>query len=109
MLAIERCDIIASEMIVAEVYEYLRYHTRAPHRWSQKMRTELERICEVIATDESVGHNLRDPKDKHVLEAAIAGNCAYIITGDKDLLELEGCRGITILRPAEFLEAISGI
>lgn len=84
------------------MYEYLRYHTRAPHRWSQKMRTELERICEVVTIDEATTHNIRDPKDNHVLEAAIAGKCDYIITGDKDLLEVGSYYGIEIVRPAAF-------
>lgn len=70
------------------------------------MRAELERICEVIATDKTARHNLRDPKDNHVLEAAIAVKCDFVITGDKDLLELISYQGIAIIRPSEFLEAV---
>lgn len=104
--ALERCNIVASETIIAEVFEYLRYHTQAPHRWSQRVRSELERICRVLAVDQSTAHTVRDPKDMHVLEAAVTGNCAYIVTGDKDLLELENYQGTAILRPAEFLEIV---
>ena len=46
----------------------------------------------------------RDPKDDRVLELAVCGNAAYIVTGDADLLVLHPFRGIGVLRPADFLE-----
>ncbi|KKD38441.1 putative toxin-antitoxin system toxin component, PIN family [Limnoraphis robusta] len=48
----------------------------------------------------------RDPKDNKFLEVAVNGNATYIITGDKDLLELHPFRGISILTPRQFLELI---
>jgi putative PIN family toxin of toxin-antitoxin system len=45
----------------------------------------------------------RDPKDNKFLELAIAINASCIITGDKDLLELNPFRGIPILNAADFL------
>ena len=45
----------------------------------------------------------RDPKDDQVLELAVNGRAACIITGDADLLALDPFRGITILTPADFL------
>jgi predicted nucleic acid-binding protein len=40
------------------------------------------------------------------LEAAVAGEADYIVTGDKDLLVLHPFEGIPIVGPAEFLEAL---
>jgi len=45
----------------------------------------------------------RDPDDNRVLEAAIAGEADYIVTGDRDLLELGSYEGIRIVTPAEFV------
>ena len=45
----------------------------------------------------------RDPKDDRILELAVNGGAAYIVTGDADLLILNPFRGIEILRPADFL------
>jgi len=45
----------------------------------------------------------RDPDDNAVLEAAIEGKAAFIVTGDDDLLSLESFRGIQIVRASEFL------
>ncbi len=49
-------------------------------------------------------HLCRDPKDNKFLDAALAGEASYIISGDKDLLVLEEFRGIEIVTPAKFLE-----
>ena len=46
----------------------------------------------------------RDPKDDQVLELAVNGNAASIVTGDADLLVLNPFRGVEIVTPAEFLK-----
>lgn len=45
----------------------------------------------------------RDPDDNKIIEAAVEGNCQYIVTGDKDLLILKNYKKIKILTPSEFL------
>ena len=44
-----------------------------------------------------------DPKDDKFLEAALATQTDYIVSGDGDLLDLTPFEEIPILRPAEFL------
>jgi predicted nucleic acid-binding protein len=41
-----------------------------------------------------------------MLETAIAGHADWLVTGDADLLELNPFRGLSIVTPAEILEAI---
>ena len=48
----------------------------------------------------------RDLDDDIVLATAVAGNCEYIVTGDKDLLDLKEFRGIPIVKPRAFGELI---
>lgn len=45
----------------------------------------------------------RDPKDNMILEAAADGNADVIVSGDKDLLDLEAFEEIPIVGPADFL------
>jgi hypothetical protein len=45
----------------------------------------------------------RDPDDNRVLECAQSSGSDYIVTGDKDLLDLKHHAGARILRPAELL------
>ncbi len=49
---------------------------------------------------------VRDKDDNRVLEAAVEGDCDFIITGDQDLLELKQYKRIKIVTPTEFLEII---
>lgn len=57
-------------------------------------------------------NHIRDEDDNRVLEAAIEGKCNFIVTGDKDLLELGKykrslrlrLKKIQILTPAQFLD-----
>ena len=49
----------------------------------------------------------RDPKDDMILEMAVAGLADYIVTGDKDLLELHPFEGIPIVGPAEFIKVMT--
>lgn len=44
-----------------------------------------------------------DPKDNHVLAAAIETECSSIVSGDHHLLSLVEYRGIRILSPRDFL------
>jgi putative PIN family toxin of toxin-antitoxin system len=48
----------------------------------------------------------RDPDDDWVLATAVAGEAEVIVTGDGDLLDLGGFRGIAILSPRGFLERL---
>ena len=46
----------------------------------------------------------RDPKDNFLLALAKDGNATYLITGDKDLLDLETFESTTILTLTKYLE-----
>ena len=47
----------------------------------------------------------RDPEDDKFLACALAGDCQWIISGDKDLLEVSGYQGVKIVAPRGFLES----
>ena len=46
----------------------------------------------------------RDPDDNILLALALDGKADYIVSGDKDLLDLTPFQDIPILKPAEFLK-----
>jgi putative PIN family toxin of toxin-antitoxin system len=46
----------------------------------------------------------RDPKDNFLLSLAIDGNVDFLLTGDKDLLELKEFGGAKIMSIADFLK-----
>ncbi len=47
-----------------------------------------------------------DPADVKVLQAALACNADFIVSGDHHLLELHEFRGIPIVTPREFLDLL---
>lgn len=62
----------------------------------------LMRIAERVTVLHPV-QACRDPKDDRLLEVAVNGAAACVITGDADLLALAPFRGIPILTPADYL------
>ncbi len=54
--------------------------------------------------------HLRDPKDVHILAAALDGSADYLVTGDKDLHEVAGdprLGALRIVTVAEFLKLLN--
>lgn len=49
---------------------------------------------------------VRDPDDNKIIEAAIEGKASYIVTRDKDLLDLEKYEGIKMKSPEEFIKVL---
>ncbi|CAM4194454.1 putative toxin-antitoxin system toxin component, PIN family [Novosphingobium lubricantis] len=49
----------------------------------------------------------RDPDDDMFIRTAIAGSARWLVSGDKDLLEIQGLPSINILSPADMLKRIS--
>jgi hypothetical protein len=45
----------------------------------------------------------RDPDDNRVIEAALAGNAEFVVTGDEDLLVIGRFETIRFITPHEFL------
>lgn len=48
----------------------------------------------------------RDPRDDMFIEAALAGNAQYLVTGDDDLLVLKQFETVRIVSPRTFLAAL---
>ncbi|HSH31294.1 MAG TPA: putative toxin-antitoxin system toxin component, PIN family [Candidatus Saccharimonadales bacterium] len=104
LYGIGNATIVASDGIVAEVFDYFRHHTKAPYRWVRRMRQEFNRLCLVVAVKASHEFAVRDAKDAHVIAAAVEAQCDLIVTGDKDLLALGAYDGIKIITPVELIE-----
>jgi uncharacterized protein len=65
----------------------------------------LERVASVIEIIDVLQtiRASRDPKDDKFLEAAVNGRADVIVTGDRDLLDLNPFRSIAIVTPADYL------
>ena len=74
------------------------------NRFTALLRAAAEQIAEIETPIPVVS---RDPDDDYVLAYALVGNADYLVTGDKDLLALEGLiAGLEIVTPAQFVEIL---
>ena len=68
----------------------------------QELSEELPRI------ESPIPRVTRDPKDDYLLAYGLVGGADYLVTGDEDLLVLQGkIRGLKILTPRQFGEELS--
>ena len=65
---------------------------------------QIKKSFKIVRPKETI-NVLKDTEDNRVLEAAIEGNCDYIITGDKEVLNLGSFRGIKIITAEKFLKS----
>ena len=64
-------------------------------------------FAEFVDPDEEITAVEDDPDDDKFLEAAVAGNVDYIVSGDRHLLDLDSFQGIEIVEPRAFYERLT--
>jgi putative PIN family toxin of toxin-antitoxin system len=67
-----------------------------------ELLTRLAPLLDIVEIVQPIRAS-RDQKDDQFLEAAVSGQAAVIVTGDRDLLELHPFRSIAIVTPAMFM------
>ncbi len=79
-------------------------------RLRRYMKTDPQPLLDVIEMDAEPTQGklvlpgaCRDPKDDKFIACAVEGNADYIVTGDKDLLDLGVYQAIKMVRPRDFL------
>jgi putative PIN family toxin of toxin-antitoxin system len=100
-------QLVTSPVLLDELEGKLRHKFKWTEQKISETRLELENLCEVVSTVESLHIIKDDPDDDRVLECAVAGRADYIISGDKHLLRLGEFRGIRILTIRQFMDLIA--
>ena len=108
-LAVEKAVTKAQLVATAETLRELIQKLLLPKfdRYVRRERREvlLQRVAslvDIIDVLQTIRAS-RDPTDDKFLEAAVNGRADVIVTGDKDLLDLNPFRGIAIVTPADYL------
>jgi putative PIN family toxin of toxin-antitoxin system len=98
-----------SDAILAEVQRIL----LTKFGWSvERVGAAIETIgtiTERTAPTETLEVVTTDPDDNRVVECATAAGSAFIVSGDGDLLALEGFGGISIVTAATFLAQVDQV
>lgn len=97
---------IISSALIAELEEVVSKKSVISEGDLPRVREFIHEYFALVSPKKNLTIVDRDPDDNRVLEAAVEGDCEYIITGDRDLLDLKRYKNIKIVSPAEFLELI---
>lgn len=103
-----RFDLVVSAPILEELARVLRYPRiqekyHLPDEYIQEFLGLLVSQAIVVSPSDELNIVAVDPTDNRYLECAVEGMAAYIVTGDRHLLDIGDYRGIIILPPAGFL------
>lgn len=98
--------LIVSETVVNELRRVLRDKLGVPAATVDSADVFLRRQGIVIDRAPALGIEVRDPDDVAVLEQAIAGEADMLVTGDRDLLEIDQDIPIRIVSPRGLWEAL---
>ena len=102
-------QLIVSEATVTEFRETLQKYPDRFGLTDEEIRTEVETLqyfAQLVNPDEEVNAVEDDPDDDKFLEAAVAGNAQYLVSGDQHLLTLDSFRDIEIITPRTFYERL---
>lgn len=80
-------------------YEHLPFTDDEREQYLAVLSDEIE----LVTPEPGIEVVERDPDDDAFLACAVAGDAAYVVSGDDHLLELGSYRGIGVVTPAEFV------
>lgn len=100
-------ELVLSPQILDEMARALFYERLRKFRWmsEEEILTLLQSLAgesPLVSGKVSVRAS-RDPEDDKFLAAAVEALADYVVSGDKDLLDLKAYKGARIVTPAQFL------
>jgi uncharacterized protein len=100
---------ITCVQILAELADVLRRKLGQPQSVVDECLADLLSFLSLVQITGELSVVTNDSSDDKILECGVASNASFLVTGDRrHLLPLESFRGMQILRPAKFLERVTG-
>jgi len=92
-------EIYLCEGILDEIADKLRNKLLLPDEITRQILLLLRTHARIVLPEDVARNAVRDKTNRMVLGSAVAGKVEYIVTGDKDLLEIGTYKDITIINP----------
>lgn len=102
-------ELVLSSEILAEVERTLGkpyFRARLSDDQIERALTLLRRRSHLVPVSVDVQSVATHPEDDLILATAISGPADYLVTGDRDILDLGNFRGIEIKSPRDFLNVL---
>lgn len=93
---------VTSDVLVSELLEILSKKFGYTDNQLEEVKEAVKEAFAWVSPGNEL-NTVRDRDDNRVIEAAVAGRCDYIVTGDKDLLVLRQYKSIKIVKPKDFV------
>jgi putative PIN family toxin of toxin-antitoxin system len=95
-------ELVISEFILEELSRKLVGKFNFPKRDADQVAAFLRRVG-IVVLPAALPQNLcRDPTDVPVLGTAVTGDCALLVSVDRDLLDMRAVHDIPIIRPGDY-------
>jgi putative PIN family toxin of toxin-antitoxin system len=95
-------ELVISGFILGELRRKLIEKFNYPKREVDQIVAFLRRVSIVVKPADLPLDLCQDPNEVPVLGTAVAGECALLISVDRDLLDMRTIQAIPIIRPGEF-------
>jgi putative PIN family toxin of toxin-antitoxin system len=102
-------ELVISDFILEELGRKLNEKFNFPKRDAVLAGAFLRRVSIVVKPADLPSDLCRDTADVPVLGTAVAGECALLISVDRDLLDMQTIQAIPIIRPGEYWRRTAGI
>jgi putative PIN family toxin of toxin-antitoxin system len=102
-------ELVVSDFILEELGRKLVQKFNFPKRDADLVGAFLRRVSTIVQPADLPPDLCRDPTDVPVLGTAVAGECALLISVDRDLLDMQTIQEIRIIRPGEYWRRVSEI
>ena len=103
-------DIVVSVETLTEFRGTLRKYPERFHMDEQEIQQEVETVryfAEFVDPDEEINAVEDDPDDDKFVEAAVAGDVDFLVSGDSHLLSLGSYGDVDIVTPRTFYEQLA--
>ena len=98
----KQLNLVISPFIVKEFDNVLLKKFSASKEQIRTATKLISEAAQIVSHESMVSGICRDPDDDQILSCALSAEADYLVTGDRDLLELKEFHGIKILTPGAF-------